>query len=271
LCPGSAPMLVRVGSCSGMGQASAGDREGATNQVLRAHPRHRQSRGGQRANAPMRARRCGLPELGGFGLAAPASQLEADHAGAFRGELQSPRSCHGEMGNFPDDRPQLWVAQSFFETREDRLLVSRFHIDHPVRREPGLGQCWCEEVLTADAPQHSTAGPRRDPGGEECSGSAVDRAIPAASHFVERPERQATSRQPLINGLDAEREYLSPVSRHTLKALNAVTKRIDGGNVDRRFHGLLLPVSQAKCSLFVLIAATVNGHAFGSGRRSFCQ
>ncbi len=36
LCPGSAPMLVRVGSCSGMGQASAGDREGATNQVLRA-------------------------------------------------------------------------------------------------------------------------------------------------------------------------------------------------------------------------------------------
>ncbi len=41
------------------------------------HPRHRQSRGGQRANAAMRARRCGLPELGGFGLAAPASQREA--------------------------------------------------------------------------------------------------------------------------------------------------------------------------------------------------
>jgi len=42
-----------------------------------ANSRHRQSRGGQRANAAMRARRCGLPELGGFGLAAPASQREA--------------------------------------------------------------------------------------------------------------------------------------------------------------------------------------------------
>ena len=55
-----------------------------------ANSRHWQRRGGQRANAPTRARRCGLPELGGFGLAAPAPQREADHAGIFRGELKSP-------------------------------------------------------------------------------------------------------------------------------------------------------------------------------------
>jgi hypothetical protein len=92
----------------------------------------------------MRARRCGLPELGGFGLAAPASQLEADHAGAFRGELQTSRSGHREAGNFRDDGAELGVAQGFFETGKDCFLVASLDIDHPVRRESGLGQRWRE-------------------------------------------------------------------------------------------------------------------------------
>jgi hypothetical protein len=40
--------------------------------------------------------------------------------------------------------------------------------------------------------------------------------------------------------------------RPTLKASNALAKRLHSGNVDRRIHALLLPVWQANCSLFVL-------------------
>jgi DNA-binding response OmpR family regulator len=40
--------------------------------------------------------------------------------------------------DFRDDGSELGVAQCFFEAGEDRLLVSRFDIDHPVRRESSL-------------------------------------------------------------------------------------------------------------------------------------
>jgi hypothetical protein len=118
------------------------------------------------------------------------------------------------------------VAQAFFETSQHRLLVSRFDIDQPVRREPGQSERWSEQVLVRDALQHAPPDPCRDPCGEECSGSAVDRAVAAAGHFVQRSERQSAFRQMLINGLDAERQYRPPVSRPALKALNALAKRL---------------------------------------------
>ena len=65
-----------------------------------------------------------------------AASVEADHAEAFPGELQSPRSGHGEVANFRDDCA-LAVAQALFETGEDRLLVPRLDVDHPVA---SLGQ-----------------------------------------------------------------------------------------------------------------------------------
>jgi len=78
---------------------------------------------------------------------------------------------------------------------------------------------------------------------------------------MQSPERQATFRQPLINGLDTERQYRTPMPRPAFKASNALAKRRDSGNVDRRIHALLLPVSQAHRSLFVLIVPAVNGRA----------
>jgi hypothetical protein len=59
--------------------------------------------------------------------------------------------------------------------------------------------------------------------------------------------------------------------RPAFKALNALAKRRHGGNVDRRIHALLLSVSQASRSLFVLTVPTVNGHARGSACRSARQ
>jgi hypothetical protein len=145
------------------------------------------------------------------------------------------------------------MPQSFLKTCQHRLLVSRFHIDHPVRREPGRSERRREQILAGHAPQHAPPGSRCDPGSEECSGSPVDRAVTAAGHFMQRSERQSAFRQTLINGLDAERQYRPPIPRPTLKASNALAKRLDNGNGDRRIHALIQLALRSACSLFVLI------------------
>jgi hypothetical protein len=63
--------------------------------------------------------------------------------------------------------------------------------------------------------------PRRDPSGEECRGSTINRAISATGHFVQRAKRQAALRQMFINGLDAERQYRPLTPCPALKAANA--------------------------------------------------
>jgi hypothetical protein len=52
------------------------------------------------------------------------------------------------------------------------------------------------------------------------------------------PERQSAFEQTIVDGLDTERQYRSPVSRPTLKALNAQAKRLDNGGRDRCIHVL---------------------------------
>ena len=78
-----------------------------------------------------------FPTTGDHRNGTAAASVEADHAEAFPGELQSPRSGHGEVANFRDDCAKLAVAQAFFETGDDRLLVPRLDVDHPVA---SLGQ-----------------------------------------------------------------------------------------------------------------------------------
>ena len=200
---------------------------------------------------------------------------DADGAGTFCCKLKPAGGRHGKPRNFGDHgaEPAMRSAmpQSFLETSEHRLLVSRFHIDHPVRREPGRSECRREQILAGHAPQHAPPGPRCDPGGEECSGCPVDRAVTAAGHFMQRPERQAASRQTPINGLDTERQYRPPMPRPTLKASNALAKRRDNGNGNRRIHALLQLALGSACSLFVLIvfrsqsAPTESAEDGGSG------
>jgi hypothetical protein len=78
--------------------------------------------------------------------------------------------------------------KAFFETGEDRFLVSWFDIDHPIRCKPGQRERWSERIQAGHAPHHAATRPRRDPRGEECGGSAVDCAVSAACHFVQRSE-----------------------------------------------------------------------------------
>jgi hypothetical protein len=77
------------------------------------------------------------------------------------------------------------MPQSFLETSQQRLLISRFDIDDPVRREPGQSECRREQILAGDAPQHAPPRPCRDSCGEERSGSPIRRAaVTAAGHLV---------------------------------------------------------------------------------------
>jgi hypothetical protein len=128
------------------------------------------------------------------------------------------------------------VAQGFFEAGKDSLVISCLDMDNPVRREPSRRQRGREQILAALSPQHLAPGPRCDPGGKECSGSAVDRAVASTGHFVQSAERQAAFGQMLINGLDAERQYCPPMPRAALKASNALAKRVNGGNMERCAH-----------------------------------
>ena len=190
-----------------------------------------------------------------------AADGDADGAGTFCGKLKPAGGRHGKPRNFGDHGAKSGMKsplksampQSFLKTCQHRLLVSCFHIDPPVRRQPGQSECRREQILAGHAPQHATPGPRCDPGGEECSRSPVDRTVAAAGHFVQRPERQSAFRQTPINGFDAERQYRPPMPRPALKASNALAKRSDNGNGNRRIHALLQLALGPACSLFVLI------------------
>ena len=135
------------------------------------------------------------------------------------------------------------MPQPFLETSEQRFLISRFDINHPVRREPGRSERWREQILAGDAPQHATRGPCRDPCCEECSGSPVCGAVTAARHLMQRAERQPTFRQTLVNGVDAKWQDRPPLPRPALKASNALTKRLDDGSADRGKPGIRLVIA----------------------------
>jgi hypothetical protein len=69
-----------------------------------------------------------------------------------RRELQSSPSCHGEAGDFRDDRTELAMPQSLLETNQHRLLVSPRH-----GTKAGQSECRREQILASDAPQHATS------------------------------------------------------------------------------------------------------------------
>ena len=86
------------------------------------------------------------------------------------------------------------ATQSFLEAGQDRLLIGRLDIDHPVGRQPGLSEGRREEVLAGDAPQHLAPRPRGNSRGKQRRRRAVDRAIAAAGHLMQSAERQPRPR-----------------------------------------------------------------------------
>lgn len=78
------------------------------------------------------------------------------------------------------------MPQTLFEASENRLVIASLDIDDPVRRQTGLGEGGGEEVGPRDAPEDFAAGPCRDPSGEEDSRRAVDGAVAATRHLMQR-------------------------------------------------------------------------------------
>ena len=79
--------------------------------------------------------------------------------------------------------------------------------------------------------------PRRDSRRKERRGRAVDRAIAAAGHLMQRAERQSASREMPVDRLDAEGQHQRR-GRRALEAPDALAKLLDGGAGDRRAHVL---------------------------------
>ena len=123
------------------------------------------------------------------------------------------------------------MTQAFLEAGQHRFLVPGLHVDHPIGTEPNLRDRRRKQVRTSEAPQHLglAVRPGGDPGGEEGGGGAVQRPVPAAGNFVQRAQRQSTSRQMPVDFLDAEREHRPPARGSTLETLNALSELLDDG------------------------------------------
>ena len=99
------------------------------------------------------------------------------------------------------------MAQSFLKTGQHRLLVLGLRVNHTIRRQTGLGEGRGEQILPDHAPQHRPLAARGNASGKQSGGGAVNRAIAATSHFVQRPQRQTAARQARVNRRQIERQH----------------------------------------------------------------
>jgi len=142
------------------------------------------------------------------------------------------------------------MAQSFLATGQHRLLVLRLHVNDTVRRQTGLGEGRGEQILPDQAPQHRPLAARGNPGGEQGGSSAVNRAIAAASHFMQRPQREAAARQTRVNRRQTERQR----RRHrAVTGFNSPDFFAQNGNGGTWPHGDGILKLRLLCSLFVLL------------------
>ena len=86
------------------------------------------------------------------------------------------------------------MSRSLLEARQQRLLVTRLDVDHPLRPKARLSKCCGEQIMPRDAPKDLTLRPRCDPRREQCSRSAIDGPIAAAGDFVKRSDRKPSVR-----------------------------------------------------------------------------
>jgi hypothetical protein len=64
------------------------------------------------------------PETRGFGLAAPASDRDADGAGAFGRRLEAAGDRHRQPDHLGHDGAEPAVPETFLETGQHSLLVA---------------------------------------------------------------------------------------------------------------------------------------------------
>ncbi len=99
------------------------------------------------------------------------------------------------------------MAQPLLHQCEHFGVIGRLGIEHPLGREPRLGDAGREQVAPADDPQHRSPGARGDPGKEQGGSGIVAYAWARARHLVQRIESQPRRRQLGIDRPDPERQH----------------------------------------------------------------
>lgn len=122
------------------------------------------------------------------------------------------------------------MAETFLETRKNRLVVTALEVDDPVGMEPGLGQGWFEQIASIEAPENFARCPRRDAGDEESGCRAVYRPVTTAGDFVKRAELEPPSGQPPIDLRHAKRQHRGWPPVTTFNTLDLRAQRLNGGS-----------------------------------------
>ena len=125
------------------------------------------------------------------------------------------------------------MAQPFLKACHHGLVIGRFHINHPVRVQPGLGQSGGEQVRFGQAPQHLARAARQNASGEQCGAARIQHALPAAGHLVQRPAQQAAFRQAGIQRRHPKRQHAARRLAVGLNGGDARTQRLQCGGGPR--------------------------------------
>jgi hypothetical protein len=96
------------------------------------------------------------------------------------------------------------MTQTFLETGQHRLLVTRFDINDTIRRQTYLRERWREQIGLGHAPQHFACCACGDTGCEQRRRRSVDSALAAPCNFMQAPQRQSALRQPLVDDVHAK-------------------------------------------------------------------
>ncbi len=66
--------------------------------------------------------------------------------------MQPPRGGHRQPGDVGHNRAETAMPQSFLHADQNRFVVSGLDMDDAIRRQTGLFQSRCEQILLRHAP-----------------------------------------------------------------------------------------------------------------------
>ncbi len=145
--------------------------------------------------------------------AAPPAPQHQDHGRiVLGGELEAAGGGHAGAADLADDRGQAAMPQPLLHHRQRILVAAAFGVDDAAGREASLRESRGEQVAPADHPQHLPVriqGAGSDSGREQGRRRIVVEAGAASRQLVERGDRQAAARQPLIHLIDPEGQGFS--------------------------------------------------------------
>lgn len=115
------------------------------------------------------------------------------------------------------------MPQALLHAGEHDLVVPGLDIDHAVGRQPRLRDCRSEEVRPRNAPEDLAFGAGGDAGAEERGRGAIDCAVTAAGHLMQRATREATAGESRVQLGNSERKNRlhTPASAFDLLDLRA--------------------------------------------------